>query len=53
MNWFKKRKLLKRLFNKNFIFFKAKDRWYFEVEVKDEETIKLIKEYIEECKQNT
>ena len=53
MNWIKQKKLLKRLFNNNYIFFKHGEKWYFETCVeKNEETIKLIKEYIAESQQN-
>ena len=53
MNWFKKRKLLKKLFNETSVFHKAKNRWYFETELKDEESIALIKEFMKEYKRNT
>lgn len=53
MNWLRKKKLLKVLFNKTFVFYQYNNRWHFEVEISDKNS-DLVKEYImNEIKENT
>ena len=52
MNWLRKKKLLKVLFNKTFVFYQYNNRWHFEVEISDKNS-DLVKEYMNEIKENT
>lgn len=48
MNWLKKLKLLKTLFNGTTTFYYAGGKWHFETRIKNKEAVELIKEYIHE-----
>lgn len=51
MNWLRKKKLLKVLFNKTFVFYRGNNRWHFEVEISNKNS-DLVKEYMNEIKEN-